>query len=120
VNLAKGNRTVKSLLLAFVGLLALPGAFAQGALEHDTILELHVDTITLPDNSNGDIVIKACSSCPTRTHGAEHTKYFIGEIEVGLAGMREHFKRYPFALLAVEVSKDRRSVLQIYASPPNS
>lgn len=104
----------KLLLVVFAALLALPAL----ADNRDSAHELHADTITLPKRIGGDIVIKACETCPTRTLlTSANTKYRLGDEEIGLLGMKEFFLQHPFALLGIQLSSDQRSVVMIYAAP---
>jgi hypothetical protein len=82
-----------------------------------TAQELEARTLTLPTGNGGTVTMQVCASCPTfRFQTTAATQYFIGNQPVGLAELRAAFAAKPEALVMLEITADRRSVVQLFIS----
>ena len=101
------------LILASAFLGASLTAAAQ-APQIDVAHEIPARTITLPKVDSGDVIVQACSGCPTfRFVTTGTTFYRVGQITVNLTDLRAAFAARPNEIVLLELSADRRSVVQI-------
>jgi hypothetical protein len=103
---------VLALTLSFAGMTV--AADNNSGISHEVL----GSWLTLPEDATGQLVVKACSSCSTRTFRiSRYLVCRIGETEVSYAVMRAAIQARPGALLAFQESADGREVIVFYGAP---
>jgi len=109
-------RNIK-LLFAAAMLAGSLQALGQDLSRLGTAQELEAHTLTLPTSDGGTLIMNVCTSCPTfRFQTTPATEYIIGNQAVGLAQLRAAFLAKPDALVLLEITADRRSVIKLFIS----
>jgi len=84
----------------------------------DVAHEIPARTIALPATDTGTVVVQACSACPTfRFNATAATFYRVGQFTVSLTELRAAFAQRPNEIVLLELTADRRSVVQISMPP---
>jgi hypothetical protein len=84
----------------------------------DVAHEIAARSITLPTTDTGTVVVQACNACPTYRFNATATTFYrVGQFTVSLAELRAAFAERPNQVVLLELTADRRSVVQISMPP---
>jgi len=84
----------------------------------DVAHEISARAITLPATDTGTVVVQACTACPTYRFNATSTTFYrVGQFTVSLTELRAAFAQRPNQVVLLELTADRRSVVQISMPP---